>query len=563
MMKTKTELLEKLNALKGIAAEGTAAYQRSKDFLYKGLVGTYLWWIEAKKINGFLEEVYEANGLAVNEKDSAEKFTRIVRVIWKLDWTATNAPKLQQWSNVLREIDKEYTNNKAAYKTAAEQKLYNLIDGAGGIRKFIGADKYAIADLESIKETRRSNKKGRQQILDDAKIRDKHIELGKTYFATKAKSLLNIETNTPIPITADGYTLALLRQSPSSKTKYLLLATTSDSTLVEDSIIASYKVGKDDLQPSLRLLTEIIATQSIPVAMEKHRPAMQDSFSVVDGNNERFKWTQNKRLLFRKVSKDILLSENRTDCSVVTRIKPKAFPINIDTDTFLRVNDRTFVENEIIQSRNLALVGVNSNDQIPKTKNSNTAYTHLLETTNKVTGKKRNLYFYPTSNLQELSQFQADIDDDELGDAVWGAHVNKLWLEFLNATFINSWIAQEGIRYNQSKNKTAQVNLTTQRIKIQYYGENGNYGKHREFEVDQVERWSSNHKLNVATRDLIPVLNGICGMDVVGKVAIYAYASALHFEFVTDLANYQIAIPSANYKGKRIKAGFAEYKEDA
>ncbi len=559
-MTTKQELLTKLDELKGVAAEGTAAYQRSRDYLYKALVGTYLWWLEAKKIDNFLDEVYRENGLAVNDRDNNEKFTRIIRLIWNLDWTTKNAPKLQQWSYVLRELDKEYTQNKAAYKTAAQQKLYNLIDGAGGIRAFIGADKYAAADFASIKEHRRSNKKGRQQILDEAKVREKHLEFGKAYFATKATSILNIDSTAPIPTTTDGYTVALLRKSPNSKTKYSVLATTSESGLVEDLIIASYKIGKDDLPASLRLLTEIITTQSIPVAMEKYRFAMQDSFSVADANNEKFRWTQTKRLLFRHATKDILLSENRAECSVVTRVTPKVFPIQIAEDTFLRVNDRTFVENEIIQPRNQALISVDSDNLIRRVKTDEFAYSHTLETVNKVTGRKRSLYFYPVTNLQEISQFQADIDDDITGDALWGGYVDKLWLEFLHARFVSSWLAQEGEKYNHSKNKVAQINFSKTKLNFQFFGENGNFGKNKEFDVRKTERWSQSHKLPVATRDLMPVLHGICNMDVVGQLAIYGYQSAVHFEFRTDLANYQIAIPATDYKGKRKKAGFTGYR---
>ena len=560
-MKSKNELLQKLNELKGLASDANDAYKRSRDYLYKGLVGTYLWWVDAKKIDGFLDEVYKANKLAVNDKDKDEKFTRILRVIWDLDWTKSKGASLQQWSNVLRGIDKEYTNNRAAYKTNAEQKLYNLIDDAGGIRKFIGADKYYITEFENQKTTTKTGKKNRQQLLDEIKIKEKHVELGKSYFATKARSILNIETNAPIPLSADGYTLALLRKSPNSHSKYSVLATLSDNNLIEDSIIASYKIGKDDLQPSLRLLTEIIGTQSIPLAMEKHRAIMQDTFTIADANNEKTKWTQNKRLLFRKKTKDILLSENRTESSVVTLVKPKSFPISIDSDTFLRVNDRTFVENEIIQTRNIALVEADNNVLIKKSKEQ-TAYTHILETANKVTGRKRNLYFYPITNIQELSQFQADIDEETLGDAIWGAQVDKLWLEYVNAIFVNSWIAQEGEKYNQSKNKLAQLNFTNQRIKFLYYGENGNFGKSKEFEITKAEKWAENHKLPLATKDLIPVLNSLSSMDIVGKVSIYAYQTALHFEFNTDIASYQIAIPSVSYKGKRTKDGFTYYKEN-
>lgn len=558
-MASKTELLESLDELKEVAAEGTKAYQRSRDFLYKGLVGTYLWWLEAKKIDGFLEELYKNNNLPTTEDGAEEKFTRILRIVWQLDWTPKNAPKLQQWSLVLRELDKEYTNNKAAYKTGAEQKLYNVIDGAGGIRKYIGADKYVAADLESAKQTGKKDKKNRQQIFDGAKIREKHIELGKSYFAQKARTIVNIETEAAIPTTAEGYTLALLRKSPNSKTKYAVLATLSDINLVDDSIVRSYRVSKDDLQPSLRLLTEIILTQSIPEAMEAFRWKMQDTLTFKNEAQEKFKWTQNKRLLFRKRTSDILLSESRSECSVVTVVTPKVFPIKIDGDTFLRINDRTFLENEIIQPRNQAIVEANYDDAIPEAR-VDAAHTHVLETTNKVTGRKRNLYFYPLANLQDLSQTQADINDTEIGDVIWSATVDKIWLEYLNAIFVNSWIDQEGIKYNFPKNKVARIEFNSNKIKFLYYGENGNFGKHKEV-TTVANKDSKKHTLVTATKDLIPTLHGICKLDVAGKIKIYAHTHALIFKFGTDLANYTIAIPSSNVKGKRVQLGFRSYRE--
>ncbi len=92
-MADKIELLKGLANLKGIAAEGTKAYQRSVEFLYRGLVGTYLWWREAKKIDGFLDELYRDNNLPADTEAATEKFTRLLRVIWQLDWT----PKKHRW----------------------------------------------------------------------------------------------------------------------------------------------------------------------------------------------------------------------------------------------------------------------------------------------------------------------------------------------------------------------------------------------------------------------------------------------------------------------------------
>ena len=90
---------------------------------------------------------------------------------------------------------------------------------------------------------------------------------------------------------------------------------------------------------------------------------------------------QIRRLIYRAKSKDFLLSENRSDCSVVTIAKPKDFNLNVKEDVFLSANDRNFVEQEIIQKRNLAfyeivgnkeLVEINlETDNILKRRNSN------------------------------------------------------------------------------------------------------------------------------------------------------------------------------------------------
>ena len=84
------------------------------------------------------------------------------------------------------------------------------------------------------------------------------------------------------------------------------------------AIVASYKRANDVAPSVLRLLTEVIQTQSLPVAMEKHRYALPDTYKVTAEDGRVLKVSQNKRVLFRNKQKDILLSENRTGCSVVT-----------------------------------------------------------------------------------------------------------------------------------------------------------------------------------------------------------------------------------------------------
>ena len=56
-MSTKAELRNSLDKLIGEADEQTQLYESSIQRLYKTLGAAYLWWIEAQKINGFLDEL--------------------------------------------------------------------------------------------------------------------------------------------------------------------------------------------------------------------------------------------------------------------------------------------------------------------------------------------------------------------------------------------------------------------------------------------------------------------------------------------------------------------------
>jgi hypothetical protein len=82
---------------------------------------------------------------------------------------------------------------------------------------------------------------------------------------------------------------------------------------------------------------------------------------------------QIRRLIYRTSSKDFLLSENRSDCSVVTIAKPKDFKLNVKEDVFLSANDRNFVEQEIIQKRNLAFYEIIGNKELVENKDEEAA----------------------------------------------------------------------------------------------------------------------------------------------------------------------------------------------
>ena len=291
-MKTKQVLVKELEKIVEHTTEQNIWHKRSKQYLYSGLAWVYLWWREAKQVDGLLDELYEKNHIRGQESED-EKFTRLIRLTWRLDWADESKATLQQWSLALREIHKEFETNKAAYKTDAQKKLTLYIDNIGGIRKLIGADKY-YKDVDATTE-KPPKTKTKRSAEDEALVEARHVELGETHFAT-ARSISTIQSTKPIVANRKGYAIALIRMKKGNT--FDVLATISDDTQIRKAIIASYKRQNAVAPTILRVLAEVIQTQSLPLALEKHRYRLVDSKNVTLADGRVFKSSQNKRVLF-------------------------------------------------------------------------------------------------------------------------------------------------------------------------------------------------------------------------------------------------------------------------
>lgn len=554
-MATKQELLKELDELVQVAVDQDYFYKRSNEYLYKGLTGVYLWWRRARDEDKLLEEQYEKYNIRSRDDGGEEKFTRVLRLVWRLDWDDLSKANLQQWSLALRELHKEFETNAPAYKTDAQNKLVLFIESQGGIRKLIGADKYDAQNDGANTEAKSKRKGGGRSAEQQDLIDKKHLELGETYYANSARSIANIVTTKPIPVNRKGYAIALIRQKAANR--YEVLGSVNDEAQITRAIISSYKRSNDAAPTIMQLLAEIISTQSLPITLEKHRYTLADATKQKgeDGTLVR----QNKRVLFRKKFGDIVLSENRTACSVVTVVKPKSAAIVASKDVFLNVNDRRYIEQAIIQQGDLSLYKANGDDKIPAVR-SGIAASHKLIVENKVTDKKRGLHFYELETVGETSRPQADIATNYHTAPTWQASVDRLWLENLNALFVSGWLREYGEHITRPKHKTMQFEFGIAGLVIKHYGENGNFSTpSRKFDVSSVTKASKFSKPIFLAKDILPVLDGMLHGDITSKVTLAVNDDVLVIGYQTSLASYSIAIPTCTKKGKRNRAAFAAY----
>jgi hypothetical protein len=65
--------------------------------------------------------------------------------------------------------------------------------------------------------------------------------------------------------------------------------------------------------------------------------------------------------------------------------------------------------------------------------------------------------------------------------------------------------------------------------------------------------------VTVLSKDILPLLSGLLDVDIVGKVTISVTESCIAIRYATELADYQVFVPSCAANGKRIKTAFEAY----
>lgn len=553
-MDAKARLLKQLDSLVASAEEQTRLHVSSRQKLYDALVCTYLWWREARVFDGFLEEQYESHNIRARERDGEEKFTRVLRLVWRMDWSDTTPATLQQWSLALRNLHKQYEDNPQTYRSNAHAKLVSLLADAG-IRRFIGIEEKTElldATVDDPHDSGRKRKPSKQSIAEAQEVFSKHLGLAQSYFGQEAKPFASVSINSAVSTNKNLYALALVRKR-SDKT-FEVLSTVSDETLLNETLVRSYKRNGKTAPVVLRLLVESVATQSLPVMFEQHRYKLTDLSRDKDDEGKSIR--QSKRLLFRVHEQDILLSNTRTDCSVVTVIKPNRFPIKANSDTFLNVNDRRYIEQAIVQDRHLNIFTATATEEVPKSDGSTVA-SHKLLVENTVTGKVRGLYFYSLDVVDEKNKKQASITTKDFPQPRWSCIADTADFAQINASFVSPWLREYGVRINRSKHKLLAIKFGRKGWAFEHYGENANFSHQSDvFLLGNKEADGKAFTALFQTKDLLPALSALDSVDIVSPIHLAANSHYLVIGFKTDLAKFAIWIPTCDKRGRRDATAF-------
>ncbi len=540
-------LRAEIENLKKLADDQSHHYKSSRELLYEGLSRVYLWWQEANKESGLLESMYEEYNLQYKRQTIHEiVFSPLLRYLWSMDGTV-NSNTIDQWNRALNNMHTEVQNNGEYYKTNTREKLISLISNKGGISALAG---YVEKSAENTAAPKAKLNKSAEEKLQNA-----HLHKGKVFFATTARPIANFNVPQTLAAADSGFTLALLRKTGNG---YDVLGTVADPALVEQAVVAAYQRTSAEMPNTARLLTDIIRTQTLPAKIAGMAPSLADNskYKVEDGSKEVMK--QLKRLLFMAKTGEFVLSANRSECSVVTYAKPYSPIFDTADDVALAVNDRTYIENNLIHSGDFNFYTADAAERVPET--TDEPASHKLKLENTVTKRFRYVRFYKLSSFKfEPSRTQAVIKSDLQINPAYTVKLDGKWIGEMNALFLTRWVNGLGAKMKRAEHSILMLDL----------GKTGITFKHtykgNEFREAELVPFSGKTTANgvgqacVLSKDIIPVLNALAQMEIRGEVTLQADEKMLGFLFATECADYRIAVPCCTAKAKRIGDYFAAY----
>ena len=543
----KIKLQKDLAQLKQLADKQLHLYVSSRNLLYEGLAKTYIWWQTATKERGLLEALYKENGIQYKKEIKAdENFSPLLRYLWGMDGTV-NSNTIDLWNRALNKVNASVNADKVLYKKNTVQKIITFIDTKGGIS---GLAAYDSRQIDVAKETKQ--KKVKIDVNVERKRHEEHLAKSFTYFTKGVAPISKFQSKHSLPTADSSIGLGLFRKT---KNGYELLKAIDDKELIERALVSSYARSTDSVPYTVRLIAEIIATQTVPKPLQSLSRSLADKskFKAEDGTV----MMMLKRLLYLAEKRVFVLSANRSTCSPVTIAIPNKQVMESSQSVALAINDRTYIENNLILSGDINFYTTDSPTKIQAIRGESA--THKLELENTLTKKYRYIRFYPLEvHKSEPSKQQAILKRGLKFKAVHTAKLDANWLAELNGEFLSRWL--NGLGKSIKRKEYGVIALTFGKSGITFkFCQRANAYVEEELIRYTQPNSTKTITVEVLAKDIIPILNSLIYSDLNSGITAEVDDKAILFKYKTKSAYYIISVPTCNAKGIRNEAYFQSY----
>jgi hypothetical protein len=580
----KLNLDKRLAEIQHVAEQQQEAHKSSRTLLYQSLADSYVWWREASWDNAYLEKLYADNGVTVRGEKSNQitkaTFRKLIKLTYvKLGQQDTHIQLITNWANALLAMHDRYSNDDSWLRVSknnpkqATAELTGYMKDSGGIGAL--AAKYAdVGDDEGFELTEPSPSTQTKRAPNE----QRRIDNDKQLLAHKRDVLRSfngelLSDETSFITNLDNMSVLLVRNN-GKKTE--VIGSSANENIINAALLDVGHIDTANVAPSLKLLCETLAMHSPPKQLKNPKSKFYEKYSInaegADGEIVKLDGICYPRLLIQKDG-SMLVSNRHMNASLTSIVKPNT-PLSTGSELFMRGNDRDYLEQELISHQALPLFTAKQKARLAKTTEGVRAAKQLTLQHTK-SKHERNIYFYDTTWLDVGGELKTGTPQPMVHVPAkhkfnWTLVADMDFLKSLNQIF-EEWAVRKNNVFSRKSDKCIDVEVTKNELRIHTWWENGTYSaailkakfnKRTRLKQSTVKQSKAGVKgIRINPLDVAQLLITLPNIALLkNKVTIDGSAELLKFSYQTELASYEVYVPSSNEHGHRSDACFADYE---
>ena len=548
-------LTQQLTQLQDAASVVAGLYRSANRIFYKHVAELYMWWRDARDVQGYLEAAYATTGKKHKSLKQGINFSRLFWLAWGPDNGLTD-DKANRCSRVLNKLHELYESQEQ-YHTDSVAKLGNYLDNNGGINGLVGYGKTVDVD-DSDDDGDDDDEVEAAPVLDtplistDAMLAELFSSAKDFYCAVAAPSTVVLDAT--IPLTADGLGLVLVRKVGS---QYQLIGASRDDTMVRPVAVQTYLHDYTALPQALRVVVETLSTQCLPRNLQKFYNSLEDDAAK---SSMAGKVKSVRRLLYMHASDEILLSPVHAESGVVTIAKPQQQVFaNAHNDICLSTRSRRAVERRLIADSDFNFFQTASVSVIPEFTTTNLA-SHLIRLQHRfVPNDYVHMDFWPFYTSASSPSAQLAVSSTKSGFGTWQGRLSSAWFRKFALEFTTPWLSNHGLNITRDHQKVFLLAFGMKELTAHFICRNGLFENEVAVGFDGAATAGVVITVCMLSKDFAIAMQAVADLGVVSEVNVEVDSDVFALRFSTAAADYRLYIPTCTEGGVRSSKHFKSY----
>lgn len=468
----------------------------------------YFWWRTASQQGDYLDQEYKKLGRSFRTVSYGINFAPLLWLVYGYNSGLTNR-HADRYSRALNAMHEEVSKKQHYYAKDGVTKLVSFIQQSGGTTALAG---YGPKDHDSNTSTTNP--------INTITVEEQKLATQNLLKKSHKISEFCLDTNPPVKYdayfhtTAEDFAVMLVKRTPQG---FEIVDVDSNVNIVNSALANTLRKRFDLSVDSVRPLLELVYTQCLPQSLEALAEKLVD-VATLQNDKRKKKVTCHRRVLYKAVTREFILSPMNATTGVVTIVKPY-FDLLLDgcdKDVYMPYTERNKLETHLLRNFEFNLYDTEfSTPPIPAYPELDSA-SHVIHLRHNVDSNKfQNISFWPFYSSLEQPQNQVSVKEDYVLTPKWYAVIDRDEIKRINHVFLNHWLAGHARYITREPHSMLQFTFADSYIAVEFLNEDGFYVNKEKIHLTPIEVSNKTVTVSFRTKDIVPALNSLADLPII------------------------------------------------